>query len=116
MKRRPKDGMSTTNLFPAETFDGFGSSKFRPADEAVTGRQLRGKRPSRLRQGVRDHAPRLPGVYGMIDERGRIIYVGKAKNLRARLLSYFRTKSRDPKAGRIIQHTRLLVWEQTGDE
>jgi excinuclease ABC subunit C len=52
----------------------------------------------------------------MIDDRGRIIYVGKAKNLRSRLLSYFRTKSRDPKAGRIIQHTRMLAWEQTGDE
>src|SRR5580692_12968402 len=116
MKRHPKDGISAPNLFPIEPFDGFGPSKFRPLEEEIVGRQLRGKRPSRLRQGVRDHAPRLPGVYGMIDERGRIIYVGKAKNLRSRLLSYFRTNSRDPKAGRIIQHTRVLVWEQTGDE
>jgi excinuclease ABC subunit C len=52
----------------------------------------------------------------MMDARGRIVYVGKAKNLRARLLSYFRVKSRDHKAGKIIQHTRVLVWEQTGDE
>ena len=52
----------------------------------------------------------------MIDCRGRLIYVGKAKNLRTRLLSYFRESSRDPKAGKIIQHTRVLVWEQTGDE
>jgi len=52
----------------------------------------------------------------MYDERGRLIYIGKAKNLRARLLSYFRTHSRDPKAGKIIRHTRVLVWEQIGDE
>ena len=45
-----------------------------------------------------------------------MIYVGKAKNLRCRLLSYFRENSRDPKAGKIIQQTRRLVWEQTGDE
>jgi excinuclease ABC subunit C len=114
--KRPRDGTAQPQLFPCETFDGFGPSRFRPADEPVTGRQLRAARPGRLRKGVRDHAPRLPGVYGMIDGRGRIVYVGKAKNLRARLLSYFRENSRDPKAEKIIRHTRVLVWEQTGDE
>src|SRR5262249_40531643 len=29
---------------------------------------------------------------------------------------YFRVNSRDAKAGKIIRHTRVLVWEQTGDE
>ncbi len=116
MERRPKDGTKTPDLFPVEPFNGFGPSRFRPAEEPISGRQLRGKRPGKLRTGVQDHAPRVPGVYGMIDDRGRVIYIGKAKNLRARLLSYFRTKSRDPKAGKIIQHTRVLVWEQTGDE
>ena len=116
MAHRPKDGTGQPRLFPANTFDGFGPSRFRPADEPVVGRQLRAKRPGRLRKGVRDHAPRTPGVYGMIDPRGRLVYVGKAKNLRARLLSYFRENSRDPKAGKIIQHTHVLVWEQTGDE
>jgi excinuclease ABC subunit C len=52
----------------------------------------------------------------MLDERKRIIYVGKAKNLRTRLLSYFRTESRDPKAGRILKHTHAVVWEQASDE
>ncbi len=112
----PKDGTAQPQLFPAETFDGFGPSRFRPADEAVVGRKLRAGRASKLCKGVRDHAPRTPGVYGMIDARGRIVYVGKAKNLRARLLSYFRENSREAKAGKIIQHTRVLVWEQTGDE
>jgi excinuclease ABC subunit C len=52
----------------------------------------------------------------MYDERGRLVYIGKAKNLRARLLSYFRKRSRQPKAAKIIRHTRVLVWEQIGDE
>jgi excinuclease ABC subunit C len=33
--------------------------------------------------------PECPGVYRFHDGRGRVIYVGKAKNLRARLNSYF---------------------------
>ncbi|MBM4057665.1 MAG: nucleotide excision repair endonuclease, partial [Planctomycetes bacterium] len=33
--------------------------------------------------------PTTPGVYLIKDEAGRVIYVGKAKNLRARAGSYF---------------------------
>src|ERR1700754_1816716 len=33
--------------------------------------------------------PETPGVYRFRDERGRVIYVGKAKSLRQRLNSYF---------------------------
>jgi excinuclease ABC subunit C len=47
----------------------------------------------------------------MVDAGGELIYVGKAKCLRSRLLSYFRPQSRDPKAGRILEATRVLVWE-----
>ncbi|HSQ58323.1 MAG TPA: GIY-YIG nuclease family protein [Gemmata sp.] len=116
MPKTPTDGTKHPRLFAANIFDGFGPSRFRPADEPVVGRQYRGKRPSHLRKQVRTHAPRTPGVYGMVDRRGRLVYVGKAKNLRARLLSYFRENSRDNKAGRIIEHTRVLCWEQTADE
>jgi excinuclease ABC subunit C len=45
-----------------------------------------------------------------------LIYVGKAKSLRGRLLSYFRPKSRDPKAGRILEQTRAIVWEAAPSE
>jgi excinuclease ABC subunit C len=47
----------------------------------------------------------------MVDARGALIYVGKAKCLRTRLLTYFRVRTRDPKAGRILDHTRAIVWE-----
>ncbi|MFC2171506.1 excinuclease ABC subunit UvrC [Acidobacteriota bacterium] len=42
----------------------------------------------RLKQKV-ERFPAFPGVYIMKDERGRIIYVGKAKNLKNRVKSYF---------------------------
>lgn len=116
MSRRPKEGTTQPRLFAADPFEGFGPSLFRIPDEPVVGCYLRSGRPSRLHHGVRDHAPRLPGVYGMLDNKGKLIYIGKAKNLRSRLLSYFRVNSRDPKAGRILKHTRALVWEQAADE
>jgi excinuclease ABC subunit C len=52
----------------------------------------------------------------MIGAKGELIYVGKAKCLRGRLLSYFRPRSRDPKAGRILEHTRALIWEVAPSE
>ncbi|MBX9628546.1 MAG: GIY-YIG nuclease family protein [Gemmataceae bacterium] len=116
MPPRPTDGPAHPRLFPADPFVGFGPSLFRVPDEPAIGRGLRSKRPARLRLGVREYAPRLPGVYGMLDAKGRVVYVGKAKSLRCRLLSYFRENSRDPKAGKILEHTRTLVWEEAADE
>ena len=113
---RTRDGVPTPALFDADTFAGFGPSRFRPANDEPVGKAVRGRGEAKLWAKVRAHAPRLPGVYGMLDARGRVIYVGKAKSLRARLMSYFRANSRDPKAGRILQHTRVLVWEQAADE
>jgi excinuclease ABC subunit C len=103
-------------LFPTDPAEGFGPSLFRPHDLPVVGRGIKGSRPPRLLRGVKALAPKLPGVYGMVDDRGRVVYVGKAKSLRCRLLSYFRENSRSPKAGKILDHTRLLVWEEATDE
>ena len=40
---------------------------------------------------------RLPGIYKMFNSQGDIIYIGKAKNLKNRVSSYFRTQSTSPK-------------------
>ncbi|WP_346384574.1 excinuclease ABC subunit UvrC, partial [Nocardioides sp.] len=47
--------------------------------------------------------PTQPGVYRFRDTRGRVIYVGKAKNLRARLSSYFQD------VGNLHQRTAAMV-------
>lgn len=102
-------------LFARQVFTGFGRIALLPDVQAPL-HTVKARRPGRLRALMRRDCPRLPGVYGMLDPRGELIYVGKAKNLRARLLSYFRPRSRDPKAGRILKRTRTLVWEIAGSE
>jgi excinuclease ABC subunit C len=103
-------------LFARQLFAGFGPSLFTPAGDAPQLYAVEGGRPARLRAAVRQECPRRPGVYGMINESGELIYVGKAKSLRSRLLSYFRPKSRDPKAGRILRDARVVAWEPAHGE
>jgi len=51
--------------------------------------------------------PQTPGVYLMKDAAGRVIYVGKAKNLRARAGSYFlKAATEDPRTARLVQDIR----------
>jgi excinuclease ABC subunit C len=52
----------------------------------------------------------------MLNGNEQLIYVGKAKCLRTRLLGYFRPKSRDPKAGRILRQAAAIVWEEAPSE
>jgi excinuclease ABC subunit C len=103
-------------LFPRPFFTGFGPNGLLVSPECPPFFAIRGRRPARLRALVRADCPRRPGVYGMVDGHGELIYVGKAKCLRSRLLSYFRPNSRDPKAGRILEQTRLLSWEEGDSE
>lgn len=77
---------------------------------------VEGQSPERLREQVRQYVPRVPGVYGMVDMLGRLIYVGKSKSLRNRLLSYFLPGNEEDKSGRIVQSTVSLVWETQPSE
>jgi excinuclease ABC subunit C len=104
------------SLFSAEPFAGFGPNRLNPFATPASGARIRGRRSSQLKARLREECPRHPGVYGMVNRNGELIYVGKSKSLRARLLSYFRPKSRDPKAGRILRETCEILWEYTPSE
>jgi excinuclease ABC subunit C len=94
---------------------GFGVDPFNP----------RGARPieavgatnkSDLKRQIIQSCPRVPGVYGMLDRTGHLIYVGKSKSLRSRLLSYFSASSEEEKGGRIIENARAIQWETQPSE
>ena len=70
--------------------------------------------PGGLKHQVRYLIPENPGIYGLKDNNGALFYVGKAKNLRARLLSYFRKKPSKEK--KLIRKAASLIWENTFTE
>src|SRR5260370_39182472 len=47
-------------------------------------------------------APSSPGVYRMIDAKGDVLYVGKAKNIRKRIIAYRRPTGYAPRIERMV--------------
>jgi excinuclease ABC subunit C len=61
--------------------------------------------------------PESPGVYRFRDERGRVIYVGKAKNLRSRLNSYFADfAGMHPRTQSMVRSAAAVDWTVVGTE
>ena len=64
-----------------------------------------------------DTVPKNPGVYLMKDTSGSVIYVGKAKNLRNRLTSYFGNHQIDnPKVRAMVSHVADFEYVVVGTE
>ncbi len=60
--------------------------------------------------------PKLPGVYRMLNDKGDILYVGKAKNLPNRLKSYVTDKNHIIRTDRMLSQTRKLEITTTSNE
>lgn len=60
--------------------------------------------------------PRSSGVYLYKDTAGRIIYIGKAKNLRSRVRSYFQTRPFDRKTDALVRNISDLEFIVTDNE
>ena len=57
-----------------------------------------------------------PGVYRMLDEQSRVLYVGKARNLRARVSSYARPTGHSGRIARMISETASMMFLTTRTE
>lgn len=61
--------------------------------------------------------PTDPGVYRFIDPEGRVLYVGKAKNLRNRLSNYFQNpENLIPRIRQMVFAANRVVWTVVGSE
>ena len=54
--------------------------------------------------------PQLPGCYQFLDEKGVVIYVGKAKNLKKRVSSYFNKQHDHPKTRILVRNIRKIKY------
>ena len=73
-------------------------------------RRVHGKR--RLAHG----APERPGVYLFHDRHGQVLYVGKARDLRARLRSYFQTHKQRSPVEVALDAVERIEWRVLGSE
>jgi excinuclease ABC subunit C len=71
---------------------------------------------SPLRDHVRTHARNVPGIYRMRAASGALLYVGRSRQLRTRLLSYFRAGTPDEKSARLLAATRRIEWDELPSE
>jgi uvrABC system protein C len=63
------------------------------------------------------NVPTDPGVYKFRDPTGRVIYVGKAKNLRARLATYFHDLTQlHPRTRHMVTTANQVEWTVVGSE
>lgn len=60
--------------------------------------------------------PEEPGVYTFIDEKGKILYAGKALNLRKRVASYFNSSDKPYKTIRMVESAAELKFIVTNNE
>lgn len=65
-----------------------------------------------------DHLPESPGIYRFFDEKGRLLYIGKSKNLKKRIASYFRKQNDNTheRTLRMIFHIHDVQITQTDTE
>jgi excinuclease ABC subunit C len=99
----------------ASLFRGFGRSDYSPFRAQL--RSLRvAKDLAEARRTMRDKCPPAPGVYGVVDSTGELVYVGMSTALRKRLVTYFQSGSTIRKEHAIAAHAHRIVWEVTGHE
>ncbi len=68
---------------------------------------------------IRDFVNKLdnsPGVYRMLDNQARVLYVGKARSLKARVSNYARNSGHSPRIARMISETVDMMFLTTETE
>ncbi|MDN3493780.1 exonuclease domain-containing protein [Winogradskyella bathintestinalis] len=70
--------------------------------------------PPHLPKAVFNALPNTAGIYYFKDKKGKVIYVGKAKDIQKRVLSHFYSKTK--KSQEMIRETRDIDFEVSGSE
>jgi excinuclease ABC subunit C len=73
------------------------------------------KGPERI-QAYLKTLPDAPGVYRMLDAKGNVLYVGKAKSLKKRVASYVKTGGLNERIARVVAETAEMLFVTTASE
>ena len=73
------------------------------------------KGPARIAAYVKS-LPDAPGVYRMLDTKGAVLYVGKAKSLKRRVAAYAKSGGHTDRIGRMISETVEMLFVTTASE
>lgn len=102
--RAAGDALATVKVF----------EKLIEADPSLNGVDLAGLNPS-LNKALFARLPNTSGVYYFHDENGKIIYIGKSRDIRSRVLSHFNNRQ-SPKAQQMCERVSDITYEETGSE
>jgi DNA polymerase III epsilon subunit family exonuclease len=80
--------------------------------------ELAATRPRRVhrKRNLAFGAPQRPGVYLFKDVHGQVLYVGRARDIRARLRSYFRSERQRPAVEAALGALETVEWRVLGSE
>lgn len=85
-------------------------------DAALTAVSQTAVLPPQLPPELGEELPESAGVYRFYGAADALIYVGKANNLRQRVLSHFAAAHRDAKSKRLAEQTQRVEWTPTAGE
>ena len=107
------DALATADLlhFLIERASGFGVMGL----DDLLGLPRLDTHPLAAKLRLTEKLPRSPGVYLFLDASGRVLYVGKATNLRQRVRSYFSTGETRRKIGALLRQTHDIQHIETPD-
>jgi DNA polymerase III subunit epsilon len=112
--RALSDAAATTEVF-RKLLKLLGSAGINSVGEALTIRGGRGRiKPQK--QHLASGVPHTPGVYYFLDKHGTTLYVGKAKDLKARVRTYFNGGDGRRKVGRLVEEVAEVRVRETESE
>ena len=95
-----------------------GMAQERGAETVADLVELSATRPRRVhrKRSLAFGAPQSPGVYLFRDAHDQVLYVGRARDLRARLRSYFRSDRQRPAVEAALAALERVEWRELGSE
>jgi len=84
--------------------------------EVATAALHESRLPPHLPPDLAEDLPEGPGVYLFRGEGGALLYVGKSRNLRSRVLEHFASEHRSSKESKLTSQVRSVEWVETGGE